>query len=169
MSDIREVDWETWTAGMHATLLFVKQGEQVLLIEKQRGIGAGKINGPGGKIDPGETPLQCAVREVKEELLITVTDPVKMGELFFDMNSMPNIHCHVYMGTKFEGTPSSTEEAIPLWTAIEEIPFDKMWEDDKYWLTEMLAGQKFVGRFIFDQERLLGKEVSFAPAVAQNW
>ncbi len=169
MSEIREVDWENWPAEMPATLVFVKKGDQVLLIEKQRGIGAGKVNGPGGKIDPGETPLQCAVREVQEELMITVTDPVKMGELYFDMNSMPNIYCHVYMATEFDGVPQSTEEAIPFWSKISEIPFDRMWEDDQYWLSEMLAGQTFIGRFIFDQERLVSKDVVFDPPQSSGW
>lgn len=169
MSKIREVDWECWNVEMPATLVFIKQGDQVLLIKKLRGIGAGKINGPGGKIDPGETPLECAIREVQEELHITVTDPVKMGELFFDMSDIPNIHCHVYLGTQFEGTPTATEEAIPMWTKISEIPYDQMWDDDQYWLGHMLAGQRFIGRFIFDQEDIRWRDVQFDPVVSTNW
>lgn len=154
---------------MPATLVFIVQGDQVLLIEKQRGIGAGKVNGPGGKIDPGETPLECAIREVQEELHITVTDPVKMGELFFDMSSMPNIHCHVYMGTQFTGTPTSTDEAIPLWTKISEIPFDKMWDDDQHWLGEMISGKKFIGKFIFNEEEIQWMDVEFDSPETKNW
>ena len=56
-------DWDKWQPDIEATLVFIHQGSRVLLIEKLRGIGMGKINGPGGKIDPGETPLECAVRE----------------------------------------------------------------------------------------------------------
>ena len=169
MSMVREVDWENWDAEMPATLLFVIQGDQILLIEKQRGIGAGKINGPGGKIDPGETPLQCAVREVQEELHITVKDPIKMGELFFDMSTMPNIYCHVFIGTEFEGTPTATDEAIPRWTKISEIPFDQMWEDDQHWLKDMIAGKKFVGKFIFEDEKIEWMDVQFNPAEAKAW
>jgi 8-oxo-dGTP pyrophosphatase MutT (NUDIX family) len=86
----------------------------------KRGIGAGKINGPGGKIDPGETPLQSAIRESQEELHITPLDPVKMGELWFAMTHIPDIHCHVFMARKWEGEPTETEEAVPLWTPIAE-------------------------------------------------
>ena len=56
------IDWSTWQPQMLATLLFIFRDGEVLLIRKKRGLGAGKINGPGGKIDPGETPEQCAVR-----------------------------------------------------------------------------------------------------------
>ena len=52
---------------MRPSCLFIK-GSRVLLIEKLTGIGQGKINGPGGKIDPGETPEQCVIRECQEEL-----------------------------------------------------------------------------------------------------
>ena len=50
------------------TLLFVIRAGQILLIHKKRGLGAGKINGPGGRLHLGESPLHGAVREVKEEL-----------------------------------------------------------------------------------------------------
>ena len=163
MSTVRDVDWENWPAEMPATLMFIKQGDQVLLIEKQRGIGAGKINGPGGKIDPGETPEECVIREVQEELHITVKDPIKMGELFFDMSDIPNIHCHVFIGTEFEGEPTSTDEAIPMWSKISEIPFNKMWEDDKYWLPDMLNGKQFIGRFIFEGESIRWMDVELDP------
>jgi len=155
------VDWEDWQGEMPATLMFVVQNGRVLLIEKLRGIGMGKINGPGGKIDPGETPEQCVVRECQEELHITPLNPVKMGELWFAMSDIPDIHCHVFMATQFEGVPTSTEEANPLWTDLDKIPYDRMWEDDQHWLPGMLAGKKFLGKFIFEGERIQWREMTW--------
>ena len=169
VEELRNVDWANWPAEMPATLVFVVDGDRVLLIEKQRGIGAGKVNGPGGKIDPGETPYECAVREVEEELCITVKDARKMGELFFDMSTMPNIHCHVFVANAYEGTPTATAEAIPMWTPIAEIPYDRMWDDDQFWLPQMLSGQQFIGKFIFDDETILWKDVQFDPQEASQW
>ena len=120
-------------------------------------------------MDPGETPLQCAIREVQEELHITVTDPKKMGELYFDMSTMPNIHCHVFMATEFTGTPTDTDEAIPMWKHVDEIPYDRMWDDDQFWLPQMIQGQQFIGRFIFDDETILWKDVVFDPVEASEW
>lgn len=155
------VDWDTWEPGMRATLMFIRVGDEVLLIEKQRGIGMGKVNGPGGKIDPGETPLECAIRETQEELCVTATGVKKMGELFFAMSDMPDIHCHVFIADGYEGTPTQTPEAIPLWTQVSEIPYDRMWDDDRYWLGEMLEGRTFRGRFVFHEETILWREVLF--------
>lgn len=155
------VDWTRWKPQMRATLMFIKVGEKVLLIEKKRGIGAGKINGPGGKIDPGETPLECAIRETQEELHVTAKGVQKMGELFFAMSNIPDIHCHVYTASDYEGTPTETDEAVPRWTEISQIPYEKMWADDRYWLGRMLGGETFRGRFQFDDEVILWSELEF--------
>ena len=55
-----------WTPDILATLMFVVQKGRILLIRKKRGIGAGKVNGPGGKFEPGEDALACVMREVTE-------------------------------------------------------------------------------------------------------
>ena len=65
-----------WTPDILATLMFVVQDGKILLIRKKRGIGAGKVNGPGGKFEPGETALQCVLREVREESGLTEVRPV---------------------------------------------------------------------------------------------
>ena len=135
--------------------MFVLTDGQILLIEKKRGHGSGKINGPGGKIDPGESPLECAVRETQEELLISVRNPRKVAELWFQMSDYPSILCHVFVATKFEGQPTETEEAVPLWVPLEKIPYDRMWEDDRHWLPQVLAGESLLGKFVFDGEKMV--------------
>ena len=148
------IDWSQWQAGIHATLMFVVNNGRILLIEKKRGLGAGKINGPGGKIDPGETPLQCVIRETQEELLITPLNPRKIGELWFSMSDSPHILCHVFRADDHLGTPTETDEAVPLWTSIESIPYTRMWEDDCHWLPLLLKETHFHGRFIFKGESM---------------
>lgn len=134
--------------------MFIIRDQKILLIDKKRGHGAGKVNGPGGKIDPGESPLQAAVRETIEELHVTPLAPVKIGELMFHMSDMPGIHCHVFRATDFTGTPTETDEAVPRWTQLAEIPFDLMWQDDIHWFPHLLDGSPFLGRFIFSGESL---------------
>jgi len=167
--DLLIPDWEAWKPDIEATLMFVHQGSQVLLIEKLRGIGEGKINGPGGKIDPGETPTECVIRECQEELHITPLDPVKRGELWFVMTDLPDIHCHVFTSNKFLGEPTETEEAIPCWFEIDEIPFERMWEDDSYWLRQALEGQFFNGKFLFAEEKIIWDEMIFGKQSRDRW
>lgn len=160
------IDWAQWRGEILATLMFIVRDQQVLLIEKKRGIGAGKINGPGGKIEANESPLQCAIRETEEELCVTPLDITKMGELSFAMSDMPDIHCHVFMATSLRGEACETHEAVPLWTPLDAIPYHRMWNDDQYWLPQMLDGQQFRGRFAFAAEAIIWQEVRFG---AQAW
>jgi len=148
------VDWDNWEYGIHATLMFIVRGDEVLLIEKKRGLGAGKINGPGGKIDPGESALEAVIRETEEELCITPLAPRKVGELWFNMSHVPNIRCHVYRAEAFEGLPTETNEAAPVWTPVSQIPYERMWEDDRHWMPLLLNNNTFHGRFIFKDESM---------------
>ena len=153
------IDWTTWKGEMLATLMFVIKDGRILLIEKKRGLGAGKINGPGGKIEPGESALEAVIRETQEELLITPHAPVKLGELRFSMSDCPDILCHVYRSEDFSGIPTETDEAVPAWTALDAIPYHRMWEDDRHWLPLVIEGKTFIGNFVFEGERMLWKEV----------
>lgn len=157
---LQQID-DHWRPVDLATLLFIVQGENVLLIRKKRGLGAGKINGPGGKIDPGETPLQCAVREIQEELVINTLDPVHHGEVRFQFIDGYSVHVHVYVATEFTGTPTETDEALPLWFDKKDIPYEEMWADDVIWLPRVLNGEAVNGRFLFDEDVLLEHEVQF--------
>ena len=152
---IDEIAWAAWAPDDTATLVFVVDGERVLLIRKKRGLGAGKINGPGGRLEKGETPEQCAVREVQEELCITPGKLTKGGELRFQFLDGYAIHVHVFHATAYEGEPTETDEAVPLWFDRSEIPYDEMWEDDELWVPRLLAGTPFDGRFIFDADRMV--------------
>ena len=156
---IDEVEWERWTPRERATLLFVIRAGRILLIHKKRGLGAGKINGPGGRIDAGETPLECAIRETREELRVTPVDVRECGELRFHFADGWSIHGYVFTATDCEGEPQETEEARPFWAPLDRIPFDRMWADDRYWFPSMLAGRRFDGRFYFDGDELLGWEL----------
>lgn len=157
-----QMNWNDWEPTIRATLMFVVDEEkgQVLLIRKKRGLGAGKVNGPGGKMDPGESSIDCAVRETQEELGVTALNPVKHGELWFAFLEGLRMHVDVYRATEWTGDAVETEEAVPLWTALSELPFEEMWADDSYWLGPLLEeGAMFTGRFTFDGEEMLAAEV----------
>ena len=158
-------DWPAdWKPKERATLLFVVKDGQVLLILKKRGLGAGKVNGPGGRIEPGETPEQCAIRETQEELCVTPTGVTFAGELMFQfIGDNPlgghSIHGYVFRATGCEGTPTETDEAVPMWTPVDAIPYARMWQDDALWMPLMLNDERFVGRFVFEQETMRWHDV----------
>ncbi|NUB89509.1 8-oxo-dGTP diphosphatase [Haloterrigena sp. SYSU A121-1] len=126
--------------------------DEVLLIEKRRGLGAGWYNGPGGKLEAGETPRECAVRETREEVGLEV-DPAaleKAGELEFVLDGTEHTFCHVYRTRSFAGEPTASEEARPEWIPVGEVPYDRMWDDDYLWLPGVLEGRTVAGEFRFE-------------------
>jgi 8-oxo-dGTP diphosphatase len=154
-------DWESWTPNLRANLLFVVRDGKVLLIHKKRGLGAGKINGPGGKLEDGESAVEGAIREVEEELCIVPLDPEEMGALHFAFQDGLHIHCTVFRATEFEGEPVETDEAIPEWFDFDAVPYERMWADDYHWLPGMLAGKKFSAWFDFDGEQMLTRRIEW--------
>ena len=154
-----DIDWSTWEPVERATLLFVIRGGQILLIHKKRGLGAGKINGPGGRLDPGEHSRECAVREVQEEICVTPMGVRSCGELQFQFVDGHSIHGMVYRADDIEGEPQETDEATPEWFALEDVPYGRMWMDDRIWFPLMLKERYFTGRFLFDEDLMLACEI----------
>ena len=141
------------------TLCFIVQSGRVLLMRKKRGIGAGKINAPGGKVDPGETPLAAAIRETQEEICVTPLSPELRGQLWFHFKGGPTWRCLVYLAAEFEGEPRETAEAIPRWYDTKVIPYAEMWEDDRFWLPMLLAGERFEGSVEVDGEHVAKQNI----------
>jgi 8-oxo-dGTP diphosphatase len=153
--NVDQIDWPNWKPTEYANLCFVIRDGQILLIRKKRGLGAGKINGPGGRLEPGETAEQAAIRETQEEIGVTPTGLEHTGELFFQFLDGYKLHVAVFAASGCKGELVETDEATPIWTVIEQIPYEEMWEDDPIWLPLVLKGVKFRGYFLFDVEKLL--------------
>ena len=114
------------------------------------------------QFDPSPWAVHVAghVAEFQEELHVTPHAPRKLGELQFSMSDCPDILCHVYRADDFSGTPTETEEAVPVWSALDAIPYHRMWEDDQHWLPLLLTEQSFRGRFVFEADHLRWSEVT---------
>lgn len=145
-----------------ATLMFLCDRQRVLLIRKRRGHGAGLVNAPGGKLEPGETPLACAVRETREEVGVEV-DPGavrELGELrFLDVDGS-RIRGWAFRADRFHGTPATTPEAIPFWAPMAAIPYASMWPGDRFWLPWVLANRGFRASLLCDGAEVLETRVT---------
>jgi 8-oxo-dGTP diphosphatase len=154
-TDCTQINWDSFEFVDEAVLVFMKQKDTLLLIEKKRGLGAGKYNAPGGRIDPGETPYQAAVRECQEEVFMTPKNLSYVTSLQFIFRDGYSIKGYVFLTEEFSGTPGESDEAKPFWCSQNELPFHNMWEDDRYWLPLMLQGNFVKGRFIFDDDTMV--------------
>ena len=139
-----------------ATVCHPLVGDELLLIRKQRGLGEGNLVGPGGKVEPGETPVEAIRREVREELRVDLLGLEKRGEFEFHFRDgdpdEDSMLVHVFLATGIDGEPTSTAEAIPEWHPVDNLPYEEMWADDRIWLPHLLDGETFAGTFVLTDD-----------------
>lgn len=141
-------------SAKHLTLLLLRDGDRLLLGRKKRGFGAGKLNGFGGKVDPGETLLAAALREMHEESGVELrrADVAHVGFLAFTFDSAPDARLDVHVFTATSRAPVlfvESEEMAPAWFDARAPPLAEMWADDALWLPRVLAGARVRGAFRF--------------------
>jgi 8-oxo-dGTP diphosphatase len=141
---------------IHAVICYVfrESDRKYLLIHKVRGkFGGGFWNGPGGKIEPSESPEEAVKREVFEETGLEVSELKNVGLLEFYFGSgkkEPDWTAVVFRTTSFKGKlRSRTEEGTLRWIEEDQLPLERMWEDDRYWIPLLLKGIRFKGTFEF--------------------
>lgn len=142
--------------------------EEVLLGYKRTGLGLGRVVGIGGKVEPGETVAAAAVREVREEttLAISAADLEQVGALdyHFPARTRFSQRSHVFVCRSFRGRPAETEEIVPAWFPVAEVPYERMWDDASRWLPGVLAGGRIdASSYTFGDD--LATVVSEEPAV----
>ena len=145
-----------------ATLCFlIKEGredKELLLAMKKKGFGQGKWNGVGGKFDfeRDKGIFEAAIREMEEEIGVKIKKPEKLAILNFSYPYLLNSEekewqVHVFFAKEWQGEPIESEEMKPKWFKLNEIPFNQMWPDDKFWLPKVLDGEKVKANFIFKE------------------
>ena len=148
---------------LETTLLLLRKDNEILLALKKRGFGEGKYNGVGGKIKEGETPEQAMIRETMEEISVKPTKYEKVGIIKFleyYKGNKEHVAFHLYTATEWEGNIKESEEMKPQWFNINEIPYDNMLPDDKFWMPYVLNNKKIDAYFEFDKDwNMLKKEI----------
>lgn len=139
-----------------------EDGYRVLLGEKKKGLGLGKLVGPGGKLEPGETPAQAAVREVFEEsgLRVLEDDLVLLGRIRYEFPTREawSQVSWVFATRSWQGDIIESDELLLGWHRVDSIPFDRMWDDAKYWLPGVLASPD--ARDIIERRFVFGADLS---------
>jgi 8-oxo-dGTP pyrophosphatase MutT (NUDIX family) len=141
------------TPKQKTTLLFLIKGDRILLAMKKRGFGKGRYNGVGGKPEGKEKIEQTAKREAEEEIGIVPKSIQEVAKLNFYFPNQPDWDQQVitYLCTKWSGKPKETEEMRPKWFDKFDLPYKKMWPDDKLWLPHTIEGKYVKANFTFGE------------------
>lgn len=136
-----------------ATLAFLFREDKILLAKKKRGFGVDKWNGYGGKLEGEEKTIENIIREIKEESNLDISEnslkEVGIMDFYFDDKPEWNQKVYVYKIDSFEGEPEETEEMLPKWFSMENIPYEEMWTGDDKWIPCVLKDKYFKGKICF--------------------
>lgn len=148
-----------------AVVGFLKRESQVLLGLRKRvsqGLGQGLLSGIGGKVGDnpefaGETFEQALVREFQEEIGVTPTKWLDMGGIRFIFPAKPkwNQDVRIYTIHNWEGEPVESEVIKPEWFSSAELPWERMWADNKHWVPRVLSGEIIDAVFLYDSNNEL--------------
>lgn len=148
--------------------LINKTEREVFLALAQSGICAGKWNGPGGKIEPGESRKQAAQRETKEEVGIVIfeEDLEQVAQIVFRTGEK-RVMTHFFIAYEWDELhPEAKKKVVtgemidPKWHPFDLIPYHDMMPGDKEFLPRILAGEHLYG-FIHHDDKLTRVEYSW--------
>lgn len=164
-----------------ATLVYVRDGDKILLARKTRKVGAGLWNGYGGKLKDSQSFLENACDEFKKEtggatLTVKHLKLQALIKLFSHTNIslVPDFTILVYTiyNTHVNGVHSirSTKEMVdPQWFDLENIPYDEMLPPDKEFLPRILEGEIFTASFRYgNAEMTLATEFDYKEITLQQ-
>lgn len=130
-----------------ASLCFLIRNDEVLLAEKQKKIGAGFLNGFGGKAEPSDRNIEDTnIRETEEEIGVSLRKIKKMGEITFHNPSkdvdLQRMNVHIFIATNWTGEPTETDEMKKVnWYKIDELDYDKFLPADRLFIPQILDGK----------------------------
>lgn len=158
---------------LRTTLAYIVSGEKVLMLHRNKRKGDihyGKYLGPGGKLEEGESPHQCMVREVFEETGLRVLEDSLVGTIYFpNFDGEVDIYSYIYRVDRVEGELSENHEGRPVWVDLEDWDKLSLWEGDRVFLPWVLEeGPFFQGIFYYDQGVFKNYKVKFGGKMNQK-
>lgn len=156
-----------------ATLVYVKDAGRTLMLHRTKKAGdmhQGKWNGLGGKFEPGESPEECAVREVLEESGLHITAPQLCGLLTFPgFQPDEDWYAFVFVARHFTGQLIDSNEGELAWIHDDQLMALPLWEGDRIFLPWLERRDRFFSaKFVYKEGRLVEHDVVFYPLDADR-
>ena len=147
---------ETTTDILETVTCFLVRDDQLLLQRRPQGrIWAGLLNGPGGKIAPGEDLLDAVKREIMEETALKVHEVNPRGRIVLDVPELrpKTLAVNLFECDDFSGEADAREGDL-IWYPVHALPFAEMWADQRHWLPSLLQGFSVTGEISYEAKTL---------------
>ncbi len=145
------------------TICYIVKDREVLMlhrIKKENDMNANKWIGVGGKVEEGESPKECIIRETFEETGLTLKNPILKSVVTFNFAKYDNELMFVYIAKEFEGDIKECNEGVLKWIPINKLDELEMWEGDRYFLNGIFDNDVVQElKLVYDMEnRLISHE-----------
>jgi len=148
-----------------ATLCYIRHNNQTLMlhrIKKENDMHAGKWNGLGGKFEPGESPEECAIREMQEESGLLVTNPRLHGVITFpNFAGNDDWYAFLFSATEFTGELIDSPEGMLEWIDNDKVLDLNLWPGDRIFIPWLEQDAFFSAKFVYIDNELETYEVEF--------
>lgn len=136
-------------AHLNATVCYLKKDNKVLMLKFNKKWGQ-VYAPPGGKFETGESPLDCIIREFKEETGLTLINP-KLQGISYWQDSYEGI-IFIYTAEDYEGNLISSSEGELNWIDIEELSTIKQFDQNEKFTPHLFKEELFEGKFLLDDK-----------------
>jgi len=150
-----------------ATLCYVKdlKNNKTLMLyrnKKENDYHEGKWNGLGGKLEKGETPEKCAIRELKEEAGLIVKNPTLKGIITFpDFDGVEDWYVFIFTITEYSGKIIDSPEGKLEWIPNDKLTSLNLWDGDKIFLGWLGKDKFFSAKFNYENGKFKDYETCF--------
>ena len=156
----------------NSTLCYVERGGEYLMmhrVKKKDDLNRDKWIGVGGGLEEGESPLDCVIREAREETGLDLINPRYRGLVtfcFYSEGASQTEQMHLFTCSEFEGKlASDCEEGILEWVPIEDVPSLPIWEGDRLFLDLLINEPRFfLLKLEYDGDTLVNHHLTVAGA-----
>lgn len=150
-----------------ATLCYVidKKSDSTLMIyrnKKKNDYHEGKWNGLGGKFEPGESPEECAIREIEEESGLKVKSVIMKGFITFPLfDGIEDWYVFLFTADDFSGELIDSPEGQLEWIKNEELTEINLWDGDKIFIPWLFKDKFFSAKFNYKDGKFIDHVVCF--------
>lgn len=147
---------------LKTTLCYYERDGRTLMlhrVKKKNDVNHDKWIGIGGKLEPGEMPQACVLREFAEETGLTLTEFAYRGVVTFISEDWTE-EMHLFTASAAEGALRACDEGELAWVPTGELPRLPIWEGDKVFLRLLETGRVFFRlTLIYEGESLAGVQL----------
>lgn len=142
-----------------STSCYIKKDSKMLMlhrIKKENDVHWNKWVGLGGKLEKGESPEDCIIREVYEESGLKIQNPSLKGILTFpSFKDGEDWIVFLYTASEFTGELIDSPEGVLKWVGEDRIPDLNLWEGDRLFLDWMMKYNLFSAKIVYDNGKLV--------------